>query len=101
MRGRFFEPEEYDLRQPHMTTALSGSATQFEVQLEYAGAPRYFEATYTPHAKDEHILGVFIMYQDVTERRIAEMQLKEANETLEERVVFAYRGAQPGKTSSS
>ena len=83
-----FEPEEYDLRQPHMTTALSGSATQFEVQLEYAGAPRYFEATYTPHAKDEHILGVFIMYQDVTERRIAEMQLKEANETLEERVIL-------------
>ncbi len=81
-----FEPEEYDLRQPHMSTALGGEAVQFEVQLEYAGQPRYYEATYTPHAKDEHVIGVFIMYQDITERRIAESRLKEANENLEERV---------------
>jgi signal transduction histidine kinase len=43
--------------------------------------------TYTPHfGESGTILGFFALYQDITERRLAEVALKETNETLEERV---------------
>ena len=81
-----FSESEYALRQPHMARALQGERQSFEVSIEFMDMERFYEAVYVPHQVDSRVLGLFIMYQDVTERRMAESMLKTANETLEERV---------------
>ena len=66
---------------------LAGERVNFEVAMPLAGELRHMLVTYTPHVDDaQSILGFFALYQDITERRQAEVALKETNETLEERV---------------
>ncbi|QQK65237.1 PAS domain-containing protein [Cobetia sp. cqz5-12] len=82
-------PEDiYRQRAPWMTRALSGERVSFEISLEAPeGGVRYMLVTYTPHFSTKgNILGFFALYQDITERRLAEIALKETNENLEERV---------------
>ncbi|TDX28120.1 PAS domain S-box-containing protein [Modicisalibacter xianhensis] len=75
-------------RAPWMRLALSGERVSFEISLNDGdGGTRYMLVTYTPHFGDGGtILGFFALYQDITERRLAEIALKETNENLEERV---------------
>ncbi|WP_346796219.1 NahK/ErcS family hybrid sensor histidine kinase/response regulator [Halomonas sp. Bachu 37] len=74
-------------RAPWVARALRGERVSFEVSLQLDDVMRYMLVTYTPHFGDsEAILGFFALYQDITERRQAEIALKETNETLEERV---------------
>ena len=74
-------------REPWIAQALSGERVSFEVSLRLPEGRRYMLVTYTPHFGDSGaILGFFALYQDITERRLAEIALKETNETLEERV---------------
>ncbi|MDR5897492.1 PAS-domain containing protein [Halomonas vilamensis] len=74
-------------RTPWVEKTLQGERVSFEVALRLNGTMRYMLVTYTPHFGDsQSILGFFALYQDITERRQAEIALKETNETLEERV---------------
>ncbi|MFC3284629.1 hybrid sensor histidine kinase/response regulator [Litchfieldella rifensis] len=75
-------------RAPWMKRALDGERVSFEISLDDGeGGTRYMLVTYTPHFGDSGaILGFFALYQDITERRLAEIALKETNENLEERV---------------
>ncbi|RDB43478.1 PAS domain S-box protein [Halomonas sp. DQ26W] len=74
-------------RAPWIRRALAGERVSFEVSMQGNGGIRYMLVTYTPHFGDSgSILGFFALYQDITERRVAEIALKETNETLEERV---------------
>ncbi|WP_163558585.1 NahK/ErcS family hybrid sensor histidine kinase/response regulator [Halomonas sp. NO4] len=74
-------------RAPWIRRALAGERVSFEVSMGSGDAIRYMLVTYTPHFGDSGaILGFFALYQDITERRLAEIALKETNETLEERV---------------
>nr|WP_163500799.1 NahK/ErcS family hybrid sensor histidine kinase/response regulator [Halomonas socia] len=75
-------------RAPWMKRALAGERVSFEISLDDGdGGTRYMLVTYTPHFGDSGtILGFFSLYQDITERRLAEIALKETNENLEERV---------------
>ncbi|MDR5866644.1 hybrid sensor histidine kinase/response regulator [Halomonas koreensis] len=74
-------------REPWIARALAGERVSFEVSLTLAEGIRYMLVTYTPHFGDSGaILGFFALYQDITERRRAEIALQETNETLEERV---------------
>ncbi|SDL98732.1 PAS domain S-box-containing protein [Franzmannia pantelleriensis] len=75
-------------RAPWMKRALAGERVSFEISLDDGdGGTRYMLVTYTPHFGDSgSILGFFSLYQDITERRLAEIALKETNENLEERV---------------
>ncbi|MDZ7854043.1 MAG: NahK/ErcS family hybrid sensor histidine kinase/response regulator [Halomonas sp.] len=74
-------------RAPWIERALTGERVNFEVSLPIGDERRYMLVTYTPHFGDSgSILGFFALYQDITERRLAEIALEETNETLEERV---------------
>ncbi|MCE8013607.1 hybrid sensor histidine kinase/response regulator [Billgrantia desiderata] len=74
-------------REPWIRRALAGERVSFEVSMHLGDDLRYMLVTYTPHFGDSGaILGFFSLYQDITERRLAEIALKETNETLEERV---------------
>nr|WP_300314865.1 NahK/ErcS family hybrid sensor histidine kinase/response regulator [Halomonas sp.] len=78
--------EMADERMPWIEQTLQGERVTFEVSLS-GDTTRYMLVTYTPHfGESGAILGFFSLYQDITERRLAEIALKETNETLEERV---------------
>lgn len=79
---------QYEARRPHIDKVLQGERTVFELEHSTDNRRiRYGLVTYTPHKNDlGDILGFFALYQDITERRVAEIALKETNETLEERV---------------
>ncbi|MFC0337225.1 PAS domain S-box-containing protein [Kushneria avicenniae] len=78
----------WKLRAPWMQRALGGERVSWELSLlDRDGGTRYMLATYTPHfGEDGRVLGFFALYQDITERRLAEIALQETNEHLEERV---------------
>ncbi|WP_447957209.1 hybrid sensor histidine kinase/response regulator [Vreelandella sp. EE7] len=89
--GRRFEDvlpvKQAEERLPWVKRAQSGERVSFEVAMRVDTHMRYMLVTYTPHFGDsQSILGFFALYQDITERRQAEIALKETNETLEERV---------------
>jgi len=89
--GRRYEDvlpvKQAEERLPWVQRTLAGERVSFEVSMRVNDAMRYMLVTYTPHFGDsQSILGFFALYQDITERRQAEIALKETNETLEERV---------------
>ncbi|WP_027852681.1 hybrid sensor histidine kinase/response regulator [Marinobacterium litorale] len=80
--------EEHEQRQHYIRKVLAGERQRFETQMPSRnGEPRYAEVTYIPHIGEYgDILGYFTLYQDITERRKAEIALQETNENLEQRV---------------
>ena len=55
--------------------------------IDRAGGLRVLEALYVPHRNDSgDVQGIFVLYQDVTDRNEAKRGLETANETLEARV---------------
>lgn len=80
--------EEYSVRKPYIEQALMGRRQRFETNLPTRdGSTRYAEVTYIPHMTEYgDVQGYFTLYQDITERRIAEDALQETNENLELRV---------------
>ncbi len=82
-----FTEAEYELRKPYLERAFAGRRQRFEVSIDRAGEHKEFEALYVPHRLDNgDIQGIFVLYQDVTERNEARKGLETANETLEARV---------------
>jgi PAS domain S-box-containing protein len=81
-RERFLE------REIHMERALAGMRQSFELSVSGEdGNPRFAEATYIPQFDAAgHVLGFFALFHDITERRRAQQGLKEAYDTLEQRV---------------
>jgi PAS domain S-box-containing protein len=75
-------------REAHMEKALLGELQRFEVEtLDPDGGKRYAEASYIPdRAPDGTVNGFYALFHDVTGRRLAEQALKEAYDTLEQRV---------------
>ncbi|WP_432471973.1 hybrid sensor histidine kinase/response regulator [Amphritea sp. HPY] len=80
--------EDYDKRSPYISKVIQGERQRFETELPTPdGSVRYAEVTYIPHTNEAgEMLGYFTLYQDITERRIAEVALQETNENLEQRV---------------
>lgn len=82
-----FTDAEYELRKPYLERAFAGRRQRFEVSIDRAGEHKEFEALYVPHRLDNgDIQGIFVLYQDVSERNEARRALERANETLEARV---------------
>ncbi|MGB0468019.1 MAG: PAS-domain containing protein, partial [Pontibacterium sp.] len=86
--AKVLPPSQYEQRAPYIREVLTGKRQKFETTLPSEdNTPRYAEVTYIPHIGEYgDVLGYFTLYQDITERRMAEQALQETNETLEQRV---------------
>lgn len=84
-----FDQHEMLRRSPYLEGALAGERQDFELELRDAhNRLRYAVATYIPQfSKRGEVLGFFSLLQDITERRRAELRLKETKDQLERRVV--------------
>lgn len=60
---------------PKLTLALSGQPVMFESTMPRQGQMRDLEVTYIPHFDDAEVRGVYVLIQDVTERKQLERQL--------------------------
>ncbi|HEY0834307.1 MAG TPA: NahK/ErcS family hybrid sensor histidine kinase/response regulator [Azospirillum sp.] len=80
--------EHYDRRREFVEAALMGEPCEFELSLPDAeGRMKHLLATYVPHlAANGEAVGFFALIHDITERKRAAEQLREANESLERRV---------------
>lgn len=80
--------DEYTKRKDFIREALNGKRQKFETDLpSQSDSKRFAEVTYIPHIGEYgDVLGYFTLYQDITERREAEIALQITNETLEQRV---------------
>jgi PAS domain S-box-containing protein len=83
-----FDQHEMLRRSPYLEGALAGERQDFELEIVDArDRRRYVLATYIPQFNRRgEVLGFFSLLQDITERRQAELRLKEAKEDLERRV---------------
>ena len=86
---KIFSTDQYELRQPFVRRVLKGERVKFEAILPTQDDEhRYAELTMIPHIGEYgDVLGYFTLYQDITERRNAEVALQETNENLEKRVL--------------
>ncbi|WP_207062422.1 NahK/ErcS family hybrid sensor histidine kinase/response regulator [Motiliproteus sp. SC1-56] len=85
---KILDRDEYEQRTPFINRVLKGERQRFETRLPHPdGQVRYADVTYIPHIGEYgDVLGYFTLYQDITERRQAELALQETNENLEQRV---------------
>uniref|UniRef100_UPI0031384830 hybrid sensor histidine kinase/response regulator n=1 Tax=Ferrovibrio terrae TaxID=2594003 RepID=UPI0031384830 len=81
-------PERYARLKPHIDAALAGQRQSFEIEFPTNDAKiEVAHGTYIPHVDHRgEVLGFFLLYQDVTERRRADAALRAAYEGLERRV---------------
>ncbi len=77
--------DNYQLIRPQVQAALSGQMVTFEPELTRPdGSKRHYLATYTPHfAEEGEVLGFFALVQDQTERKQAELVLREQQEFIQ------------------
>ncbi len=69
---------QYGAIADYVTTALSGTPITFEYARTYPdGHQRFVEIAYVPHiAPNNEVLGFFTLVQDLTERKVAEEQIR-------------------------
>jgi len=80
-------PELYEPRRRYVEEALAGHRVTFEYALPRGAKLDYALATYVPHFSGEgEVVGFFALIQNITERKQAAEQLREAKESLEIRV---------------
>ncbi|MFZ5609085.1 MAG: NahK/ErcS family hybrid sensor histidine kinase/response regulator [Pseudomonadota bacterium] len=87
--SEILSPADYALRREHIAAALAGERRIFDIAWpnEEDGGTTHIQVTYVPHFDPQGAVdGFFVMYLDITARRQAELALKEALESLEQRV---------------
>jgi PAS domain S-box-containing protein len=87
--------EFYESLQGFIDKALNGEASRFDHTLSSHKRGRYhFDMRFVPHrAETGKVLGYFSIRQDVTERRDAEMALRQSEAHLAEAQAFAHIGS--------
>lgn len=80
--------ERYARLKPHIDAALAGQRQSFDMEFARNDAKiEVAHGTYIPHIDERgNVLGFFLLYQDITERRRADAALRAAYEGLERRV---------------
>ncbi len=81
-------PERYARLKPLIDAALAGQRQSFDMEFPPNDANiEVAHGTYIPHVDEQgNVLGFFLLYQDITERRRADAALRAAYEGLERRV---------------
>lgn len=78
--------EELDYKHSYITLALDNHKQHFEFASK-GGDSKYYLVTYIPDLDSEgKVRGIYTISQDISNRRKAELALKEINTTLEQRV---------------
>ncbi len=80
--------EQLNKLKPYVDRALSGESVTFEVDENQVGRKtRYMLRSYVPNISDSgEIIGLFVLTQDVTERRETAKALQQAYDSMEQRV---------------
>ena len=80
--------EAYEVLRPHLEYALAGTTAEYETCLpNMDGGERYVQVTCLPDIDETgSVAGCFIMAEDITARKEAEMALAAAQTGFEERV---------------
>ncbi len=80
--------KELAFKRPFIEQALKNNKQQFEYSDEHGDSP-YYLVTYIPDSDSNgKIRGIYSISQDISNRRKAELELKEVNATLEQRVAL-------------
>lgn len=82
------DADRYAKLKPYMAGVLAGQPQTFEIDFPTNDAKiEVARGSYLPHFDEKgQVLGFFLLYVDITERRQAEAALRIANESLERRV---------------
>lgn len=85
--AEYMSESEFAARWAYMERALSGERQEFDIsRKDSRGRKRIWQLVYQPRIENGEVLGFYGVYQDVTARREAEIGLKRAYETLEDKV---------------
>ncbi|MCB1583073.1 MAG: PAS-domain containing protein [Xanthomonadales bacterium] len=83
-----FEPAELEKRRPYLEAAFSGSVQTFEMEIiDFEGEIHFILGTYVPDIKNDQVNGLFVIMQDISTRRKAELELEQTKTNLEIRVM--------------
>ncbi len=80
--------EHWQQLEPYIERALSGENVSFEMaELNHAGQQRYMLRSYVPNRQaNGEVVGIFVLIQDITDRRRTAEALHQAYQNLEQRV---------------
>ena len=82
-----FDSQELNQRKPYLDLAFSGQVQTFELEVsDYQGVKHFILGTYVPDIQQQQVLGVFVIMQDISTRRKAELELEQTKINLEIRV---------------
>ncbi|MFC3193745.1 PAS-domain containing protein [Marinicella sediminis] len=82
-----FDSVELAKRKPYLDAAFSGQTQSFELELaDPAGVQHFMLGTYVPDVQNQKVAGVFVIMQDISTRRKAELELEKSRANLEQRV---------------
>ncbi|MBV9835657.1 MAG: PAS domain-containing protein, partial [Alphaproteobacteria bacterium] len=81
--------ERYGRLKPYIDGVLAGQEQHFEIEFPTNDVNIEIAAgTYIPHVDQSgSVMGFFLLYQDITQARKAEAELRQSKENLEQRVV--------------
>ena len=81
--------ERYARLKPYIDGVLAGQEQQFEIEFPTNDVKIEIAAgTYIPHVDNTgSVVGFFLLYQDITQARKAEVELRQSKENLEQRVI--------------
>jgi PAS domain S-box-containing protein len=86
------DPDAAQMWKNRYTEALSGKFLQFEMDYSQAGIPRFFNFFISPIKEGGNVIGLSCFARDITEKKIAENELKR----LHKRLLLATRSANMG-----
>ncbi|WP_223789055.1 hybrid sensor histidine kinase/response regulator [Marinicella meishanensis] len=82
-----FSDMELAKREPYLRAAFAGTTQSFEMSLaDFDGQSHFILGTYVPDWQQQQVAGVFVIMQDISTRRQAELELVQAKANLEQRV---------------
>lgn len=83
-----FEPAELEKRKQYLDAAFTGKIQTFEMDfVDFEGEKHFLLGTYVPDIKNGVINGLFVIMQDISTRRKAELELEQTKTNLEIRVL--------------